>query len=51
VNVSVAHPTLPLLAVSGIDDEIKLLGPSTARAICREADPDVVAQANRRNGG
>lgn len=51
VNESVAHPTLPLLAVSGIDDEIKLLAPSTAEPSWREREPERVAEANKRNGG
>lgn len=29
VNVAVAHPTLPILAVSGIDDDIKIFHPGT----------------------
>lgn len=31
VNVAVAHPTLPVLAVSGIDDTVKIMGPWSRR--------------------
>ncbi|CAO1637093.1 unnamed protein product [Jaminaea pallidilutea] len=31
VNVVVPHPTLPVLAVSGIDDSVKIFGPGSGR--------------------
>lgn len=53
VNVMVPHPTMPVIAVSGIDDEIKLIGATSYAngkegGLYRESSEDVqgLAAAN-----
>jgi WD40 repeat protein len=49
VNVAQAHPSLPILAVSGIDSSIKIFAPTSAfpRRFSALADKDAIVQANQ----
>ncbi|GAA5862665.1 hypothetical protein JCM1840_002630 [Sporobolomyces johnsonii] len=52
VNVMAPHPRLPLLAISGIDETVRLFGPTTEVAAIEKAnlirDAEAITERNRR---
>ncbi|GAA6033844.1 hypothetical protein JCM8097_000367 [Rhodosporidiobolus ruineniae] len=55
VNVLQPHPRLPLLAISGIEETVKLFGPTSdadaAKKRNKVGEKDVIAERNRRGEG
>ncbi|GAA5951028.1 hypothetical protein JCM21900_004134 [Sporobolomyces salmonicolor] len=52
VNVMAPHPRLPLLAISGIDETVRLFGPTTEASAAEKAnlirDAEAITERNRR---